>query len=242
MTVPTDNLARPRLADGVRIYAVGDIHGCADLLEGVFARIDADRAASAASRCIEVYLGDMVDRGSDTRRVIELLIERAGKFEVVCLKGNHEELALQFLRTPQSFTDWAALGGRETLLSYGLTPLVRQPDEMEALANAFGSALPPAHRNFLLGLPAFFSSGDFLFVHAGVKPGVPLARQRESDLLWIRDEFLGWDAPFEKMIVHGHTPVLEPDVRENRVNIDTGAYATGRLTCLRIEGTHLQII
>ncbi|SFI08870.1 metallophosphoesterase family protein [Bradyrhizobium sp. Gha] len=236
------NVVRPRLPEGARVYAIGDIHGCADLLEDTFARIDADRARSAAVQAVEVYLGDLIDRGPATRRVIDMLIERAGRRKIVCLKGNHEELAIRFLGSPRCFSEWSGLGGRETLISYGLVPVARQPDEMVALANAFGAALPPAHRNFLVGLPTFYSCGDFFFVHAGVKPGVPLERQRETDLLWIRQEFLDWDAPFEKMIVHGHTPVREPDFRENRINIDTGAYATGMLTCLRIEGDTLRLV
>lgn len=241
MTDPRAN-QRPRLPEGVRIYAVGDIHGCADLLEGVFRRIDADCASFASPRTVEVYLGDLIDRGGASRRVIDLLIERKLKHEVVCLKGNHEDLALRFLNSPHIFEEWADLGGRETLMSYGLTPLARKPDEMAALAGAFAAALPPAHRNFLLGLPAFYSCDDFFFVHAGVKPGVPLERQREQDLLWIRQEFLSWDAPFEKMIIHGHTPVRVPDFRDNRVNVDTGAYATGHLSCLRVEGSELQLV
>jgi serine/threonine protein phosphatase 1 len=226
----------------MRIYAVGDIHGCADLLTNVFSRIDADRAASPSSRSIEIFLGDLIDRGPASRKVIELLTERAGRREIVCLKGNHEDLALRFLADPSLFPTWAKLGGRETLMSYGLTPLVRGFDEQAALARAFGAALPPAHRGFLMGLPVFYVCGDFLFVHAGIKPGVALDRQRELDLLWIRDEFLDWDAPFDKMIVHGHTPVIEPELRHNRINIDTGAYATGKLTCLRIEGPVLRMI
>jgi len=227
---------RPGLPEGMRIYAVGDIHGRADLLANVFGRIDADRAASPSCRVVEIYLGDLIDRGPASRGVIDLLIERASRREIVCLKGNHEDLALRFLVDPSLFSTWTKLGGRETLMSYGLTPLVRGFDEQEALARAFGAALPPAHRSFLMGLPVFYACGDFLFVHAGIKPGVALERQRELDLLWIRDEFLDWDAPFEKMIVHGHTPVLEPEFRHNRIDIDTGAYATGKLTCLRIEG------
>jgi serine/threonine protein phosphatase 1 len=233
---------RPSLPEGVRVYAVGDIHGRADLLADLFNRIDADRANSPPIRAIEIYLGDLIDRGPASRTVIDLLTERQERRQIVCLKGNHEELALRFLADPSLFGTWARLGGRETLMSYGLTPRVRNFDEEAALARAFGSALPPGHRVFLTGLPVFYTSGDFLFVHAGIKPGVALDRQREIDLLWIRDEFLDWDAPFEKMVVHGHTPVLEPEFRSNRINIDTGAYATGKLTCLRIEGADLCLI
>lgn len=233
---------RPSLPEGVRIYAVGDVHGRADLLADLCTRIDADRAGSAPVRAIEIYLGDLIDRGPASQAVISLLIERASRREVVCLKGNHEELALRFLADPSLFGTWARLGGRETLMSYGLTPRVRGLDQEAALARAFSAALPPAHRNFLTGLPVFFTCGDFLFVHAGIRPGIALDRQREMDLLWIRDEFLDWDAPFEKMVVHGHTPVLQPEFRSNRINIDTGAYATGKLTCLRMEGADLRLI
>jgi serine/threonine protein phosphatase 1 len=236
------DVIRPSLPEGVCIYAVGDIHGRADLLTDVLDRIDADRVASVPSRAIEIYLGDLIDRGPASRGVVDLLTERGSRRETVCLKGNHEDLALRFLADPSLFGPWAKLGGRETLMSYGLTPLVRGFDEEAALARAFGAALPLAHRVFLTGLPVFYSCGDFLFVHAGIKPGVALDRQRETDLLWIRDEFLDWDAPFEKMIVHGHTPVLEPEFRHNRINIDTGAYATGKLTCLRIEGADVRIL
>ena len=127
-------------------------------------------------------------------------------------------------------------------MSYGLNPVVRRTDGMAALACAFGDQLPPAHRSFLSALPVFHACGDFLFVHAGVKPGVPLDRQREADLLWIRDEFLTWDAPFGKVIVHGHTPVLEPEFHGNRINIDTGACASGKLTRLCIEAHSLCIV
>ena len=172
------DLLRPRIPDGLRIYAVGDIHGRADLLAETFGRIDADRATYATPRAVEIYLGDYIDRGPASREVIDLLIDRAKRQEIVCLKGNHEDIALQFLNAPQLFSTWARIGGRETLMSYGLNPVVRRTDEMAALARAFRGQLPPAHRSFLSALPVFHACGDFLFVHAGVKPGVPLDRQR----------------------------------------------------------------
>ena len=233
---------RPSLPKGLRVYAVGDVHGCADLLADAFARIDADRTASLPVRCLEIYLGDLIDRGPASREVIDRLIERRADREVVCLKGNHEDLALRFLADPSLFPTWGKLGGRETLMSYGLMPLVRGAAEQAALARAFGAALPPSHRSFLMSLPVFQVCGDFFFVHAGVRPGVSLERQREADLLWIRDEFLNWSDPFGKLVVHGHTPVRQPEFLPNRINIDTGAYATGRLTCLRIEGTDLRVV
>jgi serine/threonine protein phosphatase 1 len=226
----------PRLPEGVRIYAVGDVHGRADLLDRVFSRIDADLAAYSDCQPVEVFLGDYIDRGPSSRAVLECLVKRSGTREIVCLKGNHETYVFQFLQNPELLADWRQLGGLETLLSYGLKPSMNADTaEQLELAKALAAALPNRHRQFLLSLSPSFTCGDFFFAHAGVKPGVPLTQQREEDLLWIRDDFLLCEDDFGKIIVHGHTPVREPDIRPNRINIDTGAYATGRLTCLIIE-------
>jgi serine/threonine protein phosphatase 1 len=226
----------PRLPDRVRIYAVGDVHGRADLLDQVLSRIDADLAAYPDCRPRQVFLGDYIDRGPSSRAVIDRLIKRARTHEIVCLKGNHETYVLEFLRNPAILADWRRLGGLETLMSYGLKPSMKADvTEQLELAKALAASLPKHHRQFLRNLSNSFSCGDFFFVHAGVKPGIPLEQQREEDLLWIRDDFLLCEHGFGKIVVHGHTPVLEPDMRPNRINIDTGAYATGRLTCLIIE-------
>jgi serine/threonine protein phosphatase 1 len=212
------------------------VHGRADLLDEVFARVDASLASCTACRPVHVLLGDYIDRGPCSREVLDRLIERRRSHDMVCLKGNHESYVFDFLRNPSVLSAWRHLGGLETLISYGLRPSVNPGDaERLALARALAGALPDSHRQFLEKLDPSFSCGDFFFAHAGVKPGVPLARQREEDLLWIRDDFLLCEEDFGKIIVHGHTPVQEPDIRANRINIDTGAYATGRLTCLMIE-------
>lgn len=233
---------RPRhsVPGGVRVYAIGDVHGRVDLLDQVLADIDAHLAASPAIRSIRIFLGDYVDRGPDSREVVERLIACAKNCETVYLKGNHEDFVFTFLQNPAALEEWRHVGGLETLVSYGLKPSVH-PGETETivLAEQFADALPEVHRDFLRGLRTSFTLGDFFFVHAGVKPGVPLEAQRDSDLLWIRHEFLGSAADFGKMVVHGHTPVPDPEIRPNRINIDTGAYATGRLTCLVIEGDQL---
>ncbi|MGO4870717.1 MAG: metallophosphoesterase family protein [Roseiarcus sp.] len=229
----------PKLSNGVRIYAIGDVHGRADLLEQAFARIDADiarRPGSRAAQILLVLLGDYVDRGRFSREVVERLLERRRTHTLICLKGNHERCLLEFLREPSTLASWRQLGGRETLASYGVKP----PLDVDAagsreLAERFAAALPESHRAFLEGLELSFCCGDFFFVHAGVRPGLPLSRQKEEDLLWIRDDFLLCEENFGKVVVHGHTPVLEPDLRANRINIDTGAYATGKLTCIMIE-------
>jgi serine/threonine protein phosphatase 1 len=226
----------PRLPAGIRIYAIGDVHGRVDLLDQMFSRIDADLASSSPHRPVHVLLGDYIDRGPSSREVLDRLVERNRLHDMIFLKGNHESYLVEFLQNPSVLGDWRHFGGLETLRSYGLNPTAN-PDSTEELwlARALAAALPSNHKQFLRKLDASFSCGDFFFVHAGVKPGIPLARQSEQDLLWIRDDFLLCEEDFGKVIVHGHTPVLEPDVRPNRINIDTGAYATGRLTCLMIE-------
>lgn len=238
-SVPT----RPEVPEGVRIYAVGDIHGRVDLLDRLLQRIDADLAVRPIGRSVEVFLGDYIDRGPESAAVLERLIDRGRVHETVCLMGNHETCLLEFLRDPSLLTAWGQNGGFTTLLSYGVTPVIHAgPEEQAELSEALARAMPKGHIEFLNGLPISFTCGDFFFVHAGVRPGTPLVRQREQDLLWIRDEFLRHDAAFEKIVVHGHTPVREPEVRKNRINVDTGAYATGRLTCVRLERDEISFL
>jgi serine/threonine protein phosphatase 1 len=226
----------PRLPDKVRIYAVGDVHGRADLLDQVLSRIDADLKAHPDCQPLQIFLGDYIDRGPSSRSVLDLLINRARTHDVVCLKGNHEAYFLEFLKNPAVLDDWQRFGALETLMSYGLKPSKKADATVQMeLAKELSIFLPKHHRRFLRSLAPCFTCGDFFFVHAGVKPGVPLSQQREVDLLWIRDDFLLCEDDFGKVIVHGHTPVRAPDIRANRINIDTGAYATGRLTCLIIE-------
>jgi serine/threonine protein phosphatase 1 len=231
---------KPELPDGVRIYAFGDIHGRADLLKQMFTVIDVDLARSPVERPIEVYLGDYIDRGPHSRATLDLLIERSRKRETVFLKGNHEAYFLEVLRDPTMLEDWRQFGGFQTVMSYGLQPSLN-PDKTAQveLIRRLGGVIPETHLAFLRSLKSSFACGDFFFVHAGVRPGVPLGEQQESDLLWIREEFLDSERNFGKFIVHGHTPVREPDIRPNRINIDTGAYATGKLTLLTIQGNSM---
>ncbi|MBB4379912.1 serine/threonine protein phosphatase 1 [Bradyrhizobium sp. Rc3b] len=234
---------KPRLPDGVRVYAIGDVHGRADLLQSLLTVIDVDLARSAPERAIQVFLGDYVDRGPDSRGVLDLLIERSKTHETVCLKGNHEIFLLEVLKDPARLQEWRHYGGLLTLVSYGITPTMNPSAEQQVeLIEGLQRALPPEHLAFLQQLPSSFTCGDFFFVHAGVKPGVPLERQKDEDLLWIREEFLASEERFGKYIVHGHTPVSAPDIRPNRINIDTGAYATGNLTLLTIQGDSLLAI
>ena len=233
----------PKTPAGVRIYVVGDVHGRADLLARVLAGIDADITAYSGPQIVQVFLGDYIDRGRQSRQVLDMLISRARYHHMVFLKGNHETYVFEFLRNPAILDEWKYLGGLETLVSYGMTPPIdANKEEQQALADAFRHALPDSHRWFLSALKASFTCGDYFFAHAGVRPGVPLLRQHEQDLLWIRDDFLLCEDGFGKIVIHGHTPVKEPDIRPNRINIDTGAYATGRLTCLVLEGECMTFI
>lgn len=226
----------PSIPEGVRVYAIGDIHGRIDLLQNIFRQIDDDRQTYPVQRPIEVYVGDYVDRGPNSSQVIEALINRKQRQETICLRGNHEAILQQFLERPETLSQWRQLGGLETLLSYGLRAPLKptRADELK-IAEALRRAMPQSHQAWLVQLQDSFTIGDYFFAHAGVRPNVPLAYQASRDLHWIREEFLDWPGYFEKIIVHGHTPVEKPTFRHNRINIDTGAYATNRLTCVILE-------
>lgn len=228
---------KPSLPEGIRIYAIGDIHGCADQLEQKFAIIDRELATAHSIRPLHVFLGDYVDRGPASRETIELLARRSRSHETIFLKGNHEAFLAEVLSDPSQFSAWKQFGGIQTLISYGLRPPLNPTEHQQVeLIREFREAIPAHQMAFFRVLRARFICGDFFFVHAGVRPGVPLAQQQEQDLLWIREEFLSYEKRFGKYIVHGHTPVQTPDLRFNRANIDTGAYATGNLTLLTIQG------
>jgi len=247
--------ASGRLAEGHRIYAIGDIHGRRDLLEALHVKILADAARADAPAKTIVYLGDYVDRGPDSRGVVDLLANGpvAGfndgplpgfddgplpGFKSVHLKGNHEALLLDFLDRGARLDGWLLNGAAATLKSYGVEApgLGADSDTVATTQNALSAALPDAHLAFLRSLRPSFAAGGYFFAHAGVRPGVSLRRQRAEDLLWIRDAFLASDKSFGKLVVHGHTITREPHVAPNRIGIDTGAFESGVLTCLVAEG------
>ena len=229
--------------DETCIYAVGDIHGHADLLSEICARIDADIRKFRLARPIQVFLGDYIDRGPDSRDVIAMLDQRRRNRSMVCLLGNHEACLLEFLVNPDMLAQWRQFGGLQTLMSYGLTPSPNpDAEERRALAQALVHQMPPAHLAFLRSLPICYVHSRYFFVHAGVRPGIALNQQRREDLLWIRDDFLMSEDDFGKVVVHGHTPVHEAELLHNRINVDTGAYATGRLTCVKLEGARRSLM
>ena len=229
----------PRLPDNLRLYAVGDIHGCRERLQRLHAAIERD-AAGFAGRKVIVYLGDYVDRGEDSAGVIEDLLraEPAG-FERIFLKGNHEDFLLRSLEDKGALLPWLANGGDSTCRAYGIEP-TNPPDGttdlLGWLQQRLREALPEGHLSFLRNLRLTHGEGDYLFVHAGVRPGIDLGKQSEEDLLWMREPFLSSRQPLGKVVVHGHTPSASPERRANRIGIDTGACYGGALTALVLEG------
>jgi serine/threonine protein phosphatase 1 len=223
---------------GAVIYAVGDIHGCLNKLKRLHLAIQDDAAARRATRRIVVYLGDYVDRGPDSAGVVDFLLDHPlPGFETVHLKGNHEDFLLRFLEDARIIEAWFMNGGDATLESYDVDifdPALKE-NRAEGLRRRFASAVPPAHLTFYRNLKLWHVEGDYAFVHAGVRPGLPLTAQRDVDLLWIRHEFLGSNTDFGHVMVHGHTPTWRPDVRLNRIGIDTGAVYGGALTALALE-------
>jgi serine/threonine protein phosphatase 1 len=232
---PAANLRR-NTPDDTRVYAIGDIHGCVDLLMRLHEIIREDAVCARERRKVVVYLGDYVDRGPSSAGVIELLMDNplAG-FETVFLKGNHEDFMLRFIENPEVGSLWLMNGGGATLASYGVTESAN-PDRMGERQSEFVKRVPAAHRAFLERLALTHQEGDYIFVHAGIQPGLPLSEQKEEDLLWIREPFLSSAEKHGGVVVHGHTPVESPEVLPNRINVDTGAVWSGRLTALVAYG------
>lgn len=223
------------VAPGERIYAIGDIHGRADCLDALLALIDADDAARGLARTRLVFLGDLVDRGPTSRQVIERALAEAHRSEFII--GNHEEVMIRAWEGErESLKLFHRIGGRETVLSYGVAADDYDRLDYEELAELVARVVPADHIAFLRGFRDHATSGDYLFVHAGIRPGVSLAEQAPADLRWIRREFLEDRRDHGVMVVHGHTVVADVDEQHNRIGIDTGAYASGVLTALGIEG------
>lgn len=230
-------VAAPRVPDGVRVYAIGDIHGCDDLFADLLDRIAADDAARGPMHPVLVLLGDLVDRGPDSASVVTRALHLAeSDLDAHFLKGNHEEifvLACQGQR--EALRLFGRIGGRETALSYGIPQDEYLSATHEGLADLLDEKVPVAHLDFLNAMADSVELGDYLFVHAGIRPGVDLAEQRGSDLRWIRDDFLDHRGAHDRFVVHGHTITDDVDEQPNRLGIDTGAYLTGKLTAVGLE-------
>lgn len=222
--------APARLPPGRRIYAIGDIHGCADRLDTLHQAIAADLATRPVAAPLLLHLGDYVDRGPDSAGVVARLA--AGNpipgLPTVNLLGNHERTMLDALSGHgAAATDWMIAGGREALASWGGNP--------DAPRDTWPAHVPAAHMDFLRGLTLYHQDGGYIFAHAGLRPGIPLAEQTMSDLISIRSSFLYSDANFGAVVVHGHTPQKTPVIRHNRIGLDTGAVFGGMLTCAVLE-------
>jgi serine/threonine protein phosphatase 1 len=234
------------IADGQVVYAVGDLHGMAGLTKAMIARLLEDARQFPNAKPHLIFLGDYVDKGDHSNEVIAQLIELSRNPDVACtfIKGNHEDALLTFLENPMFGPQWLAYGGGPTLQSYGVNlPSGRiTPDSWEGLADSFRAALPAEHLTFFRGLPTSLSLGGYFFVHAGIRPGRPLDNQEDGDLMWIRHQFLDDRRALPAVIVHGHSPDLEPYRDHRRIGIDTGAYATGRLSAVRLRGSAVEMI
>lgn len=238
------NVALPAIPAGQRVYAIGDVHGRNDLLVTLLKMIDEDDAArgetdNGKTETHLIFLGDLVDRGPDSKSVIETAMALAGSGRNVrFLTGNHEEVMTGASKgDPSMVRFFCRIGGRETILSYGV-PLGRYRNmEMDELAELLPDLFPADHMEFLAGFEDQIIIGDYVFVHAGIRPKVPLAEQSVKDLRWIREDFISYDRAHEKFVIHGHTISEEVDSQKNRIGVDTGAYLTDRLTAIGLEGT-----
>lgn len=231
---------KPQTPPGQRIYAVGDIHGRIDLLDRLLKAIRDDHAAEPPvdQPPALIFLGDYIDRGLGSAAVIDRLIEEDwAPFAPRFLKGNHEAALLRFLERPETGPGWMAFGGAETLHAYGVAvpPLPADATAWRSAATALEAALPPQHVRFFKALEPCVRYGDYVFVHAGLRPGRPLEAQTELDMLTIRDPFLSARHPFPFTVVHGHTPVDAAEAKHGRIALDTGAYVSGRLSAVRLE-------
>jgi serine/threonine protein phosphatase 1 len=243
---PSGLPAFPSLPLHTLVYAVGDVHGRRDLLDKLLAWLIEDfNAAGARVSGFLVLLGDYVDRGPDSKGVLDRLSTLAlpPRLVPVLLRGNHEQMLTEALANPKRAAVWAGLGGAATMLSYGVLP--PSPDgsmeEWRQATTALDAAIPAAHKRLLGALRPSMEIGDYFFAHAGVNPSRPLHLQSETDLIWIRDKFLRHDKSFGKLVVHGHSIAAEPMITPHRLGVDTGAYATGVLTCARIDQTGWQL-
>jgi serine/threonine protein phosphatase 1 len=227
-----------RVPDGQRIYAIGDVHGHFDLLAGLLKRIKVDNEQRGSAETHVILLGDLMDRGPHSAQVIEYLRAYRDDFATFhFVTGNHEEAMLASLAgaIPQEEIGWLDFGGRETMLSYGADPALLDTPGPD-FAVEMRQFVPRIHLDFLENFDDSIRIGDYLFVHAGIRPGVPIERQDSRDLRWIRQPFLDDESDHGLVVVHGHSITEQPDIRHNRIGIDTGAYRHGMLTALALEG------
>lgn len=227
----------PAIPPGERVYAVGDVHGRDDLFAALVAAIERDDADASSATATVILLGDLVDRGPASAGVVRRARVWQRQRNVRILLGNHEEMFLKSFANAEIMRHFLRHGGKQTLASYGLDPEAITGSSIEDLQALMQASVPQSERDYIAGFENMIRVGDYVFVHAGIQPDVPLADQTNADLRWIREPFLSHAAPHEAMVVHGHTISEAPEERTNRIGVDTGAYASGRLTALVLEGT-----
>lgn len=232
----------PSVPEGTRFYVVGDIHGRLDLYEALIAAIEEDDSNSSPADTRIVLLGDLVDRGPDSAGVIARTREWQQDTRVRVLAGNHEEMFLAAFEKPEALRHFLKHGGRETVLSYGLSKKQFATLDLEEMFALLRELVPAADREYIAGFEEMIRAGDYVFVHAGIDPARALSDQKRSDLLWIRERFLSHEGPLEKVVVHGHTIFDRVMDCGNRIGIDTGAFRSGVLTALVLEGDQRRII
>ncbi|MBE5074609.1 serine/threonine protein phosphatase [Erythrobacteraceae bacterium E2-1 Yellow Sea] len=240
---PAASKAAPsRVPDGERYYVIGDIHGRLDLFDALIGAIEADDASLGAADTTVVLLGDLVDRGAESAGVLQRAREWQGQRKIRILIGNHEEMFLQSFEDKEVLRHFLKHGGRETILSFGLPKKQFNSLSIDQLFETLQTLVPTKIRQFLAASEDMIVAGDYLFVHAGIDPTLPLDQQRRSDYLWIRERFLRHSGPLPKVVVHGHTIFDEVEDRGTRIGIDTGAFRTGILTALVLEGSDRRTI
>lgn len=232
----------PALPPGQRVYAIGDIHGRLDLLAELGDAIERDDAARPAAHTTVIMLGDLVDRGPDSAGVLDFARKWAMLREVRFLSGNHEEMFLAAFTEQNKFRGFLRFGGVQTLASYGLDATDMLDMDFAEVAHRMKRAVPKEDRQFMRSFEITIRIGDYVFVHAGINPGAPLDQQHPHDCRWIREPFLGFKGDLRCMVVHGHTVTEQAELRDHRIGIDTGAYESGVLTALCLEGTARRLL
>ncbi|RZK02360.1 MAG: serine/threonine protein phosphatase [Novosphingobium sp.] len=227
---------------GERVYAIGDVHGRLDLFETLAAAIEADDAARGLAETTVILLGDLIDRGPDSAGVVAATRDWQSRRKVRVICGNHEEKLLESFDDPAVLRGFLLYGGDATIQSYGVAPADLATADLAGTQALMRRAIPSEDLAFIAGFEDFVALGDYLFVHAGIRPGVPIGTQTVEDMRWIREPFLDYADSHGFMVVHGHTITAEPDLRRNRIGIDTGAYKSGRLTALGLEGERRWLI
>jgi len=239
------NREAPSVPEDVRVYAIGDLHGRLDLLRQLLDKISIDSASRGARRNKIIFLGDYIDRGGDARTLLDFISTGpVDGFETVYLVGNHEDYLLRFMDDTTIGPQWLKYGGRNTLDNYAITPALAAPgaEDFDGIQEELRRAVPESHLAFLRGLKTWHIEGGYLFVHAGIRPGIPIEQQTRHDLTFSREGFVDCDEDHGYVVVHGHTVHATPEFLPNRINIDTGAFESGTLTCLNLEGESQAIL